>query len=85
MKLISPQFTRRQFLHRVGAAAALGIATCAIDATWFEARRPVVARVELAVPSLPRQLDGLTIAQLNPPGCSSVATPVRLPVLRPAA
>jgi predicted MPP superfamily phosphohydrolase len=65
VKLISPQFTRRRFLHLFSAAAAAGIVTCAVDATWFEPRRPVVARLELAVPRLPRQLDGLTIAQLS--------------------
>ena len=60
-----PQFTRRRFLHLFGAAAAVGFATCAVDAIWFEPRRPIVARLELAVPRLPRQLDGLTIAQLS--------------------
>lgn len=65
MKLITPQFTRRQCLHLLGAAGAAGIAAYAVDATWFEERRPVVVRLEVAVPRLPRQLDGLTIAQLS--------------------
>ena len=65
MKLISPQFTRRQFLYGFGAAAATAIAACAVDATWFEPRRPIVDRLELVVPRLPRELDGLTIAQLS--------------------
>jgi predicted MPP superfamily phosphohydrolase len=63
--LTPPQFTRRRFLHLFGAAAAVGFATCAVEATCFEPRRPVVVRLELAVPRLPRQLDGLTIAQLS--------------------
>jgi predicted MPP superfamily phosphohydrolase len=63
--LTPPQFTRRRFLHLFGAAAAVGFVTCAVDATWFEPRRPVVVRLELAIPRLPRQLDGLTIAQLS--------------------
>jgi predicted MPP superfamily phosphohydrolase len=63
--LTPPQFTRRRFLHLFGAAAAVGFVTCAVDATWFELRRPVVVRLELAIPRLPRQLDGLTIAQLS--------------------
>jgi uncharacterized protein len=47
------------------ALGSVGLAGFAVEAAWIEPHRPVVEQVEVSLARLPKELDGLTIAQLS--------------------
>jgi predicted MPP superfamily phosphohydrolase len=57
-----PPLTRRTF---VKAAAATGMLAITADAALIEPNRPRLVRVDIALPRLPANFDGLTIAHLS--------------------
>ena len=57
--------SRRQFLRLSATLGATGVAGLAIEAVGIEPFHPLVERVEVTLPRLPKGLDGLTVAQLS--------------------
>jgi uncharacterized protein len=72
--MTSVPISRRRFL--VGAAAGVAAAGLGGDMFLAEPRRVLVSRHDVALPALPKELDGLRIAQVSD---------VHLPANRPAA
>ncbi len=63
--LLSPFPTRRKFLQFGAAGVALGALGTAGDGTIFEANRPRLVSIEVALARLPESWDGFRIAQLS--------------------
>ena len=57
--------TRRKFLQLSAAGAACGALAIAGDGTLFEANRPRLVSIEIALPRLAESFDGYRIAQLS--------------------
>jgi predicted MPP superfamily phosphohydrolase len=77
------QWTRRQWLWRLGGGLAGGAGAAAGYGAGWEPFRPVVERVEVALPGLPRALDGLRIVHLSDLHVQPAFPPERLrPVVR---
>jgi hypothetical protein len=61
-----PSLSRRKFLTRVTGGAALAVGGSSVATGMFEARgEHETVEVEIALPKLPRALDGFTIVQLS--------------------
>jgi len=65
VNLIDPLFSRRQFLRFSIALGGTALAALVAEGALVEPRRPFVERVEVFLARLPKELDGLTIAQLS--------------------
>jgi hypothetical protein len=61
-----PSLSRRKFLTRVTGGAALAVGGSSVATGMFEARgEHETVEVEIALPKLPRALDGFTIVQIS--------------------
>lgn len=57
--------TRRRFLYATAAGSAIGALAMVGDGTIFEANRPQLVSIEVALPRLHQSWDGFRIAQLS--------------------
>jgi len=60
-----PPISRRRFVRLFAALGATGVGAFAVNAAGVEPFHPLVERVEVRLPRLPKGLDGLTVAQLS--------------------